>query len=158
MTPTRAHARGPALLSRRRRWLTYGVLAGLWLSGAVWLVLRYFMQRHGEFGPSPHPLQPWLLRAHALFAFATLWLGGLLWAVHVAPNWRRHHRRMSGIVTAGALLILIASGYLLYYVADDRWRISVSTLHWLVGLAAIVPFLVHLWHDRHHRDREHRPR
>jgi MFS family permease len=115
------------------------------------------MQRHGEFGPSPHPMQPWMLRAHALFAFAALWLGGMLWAVHVAPNWRRHHRRVSGIVTVGALLILIASGYLLYYVADDGWRISVSTLHWLVGLAAVVPLVVHLWHDRRHRDREHRP-
>ncbi len=32
---------GPSLLSRRRRWLTYLTLGGLWTTGAVWLVLRY---------------------------------------------------------------------------------------------------------------------
>jgi hypothetical protein len=148
------HHRGPALLSRRRRWLTYLTLGGLWTTGVVWLVLHYGLQRAGEFGATPHPLQPWALRAHALFAFGTLWLGGLLWAVHVAPNWRRHHRRMSGIVSIALLLVLIGSGYLLYYIADERWRLSTSTLHWVLGLAALVPFLVHLLHDRAHRDHD----
>ncbi|HEY6985080.1 MAG TPA: hypothetical protein VH375_03280, partial [Rhodanobacteraceae bacterium] len=69
MTPGRGH-RAPSLLSRRRRWLTYVVLCGLWTTGVAWLALRYGFQRPGEFGPAPHPLQPWALRAHALFAFA----------------------------------------------------------------------------------------
>jgi hypothetical protein len=157
MMAHRSH-RGPALLSRRRRWLTYCVLGGLWTTGTVWLALRYGFQRAGEFGVTPHPLQPWVLRVHALFAFGTLWLGGLLWAVHVAPNWRRHHRRLSGIVSVALLLLLIGSGYLLYYVADERWRLSTSTLHWALGLLALVPFLVHLFHDRTHGDHDHRPR
>jgi hypothetical protein len=153
---TRRNPRGPALLSRRRRWLTYLVLGGLWTTGAAWVVLRYGFERAGEFGATPHPLQPWALRAHALFAFAAIWLGGLIWAVHVVPNWRRDHRRMSGIVSIAALLVLVGSGYLLYYVADERWRFATSTLHWLLGLVAFVPFVVHLVHDRTPRDREHR--
>lgn len=157
MKTARAHHRSPSLLSRRRRWLTYTVLGGLWATGAAWLVLRYGMQRVGEFGPAPHPLQPWALRGHALFAFATLWLGGLLWAVHIAPTWRRGHRRASGILAVASLLLLVASGYLLYYIGDDRWRVSVSTLHWAIGLIAIVPFLIHLLHDRRHREHEQKP-
>ncbi len=153
MTPGRGH-RAPSLLSRRRRWIAYVVLGGLWSTGAAWLVLRYGFQQSGEFGTTPHPLQPWALRAHALFAFATLWLGGLLWVVHVAPNWRRGHRRPSGILSVAALLLLVASGYLLYYVGDERWHLSVSTLHWVLGLAAIVPFLVHLVRARRHRGHE----
>jgi MFS family permease len=145
-----AHHRA-ALLSRRRRWLTFAVLAGLWGTGVAWLVLRYGMQHQGEFGPSPHPLQPWALRIHALFAFTALWLGGMLWAVHIVPTWRRGHRRASGILTIASLLLLAASGYLLYYIGDDRWRVSVSMLHWILGLFAIVPFLVHLLNDRRHR-------
>ena len=77
--------------------------------------------------------------------------------MHVAPNWRRHHRRMSGIVSVALLLLLVGSGYLLYYVADERWRLSTSTLHWVLGLAALVPFLVHLFSNRTHRDRDQRP-
>jgi hypothetical protein len=155
MTPTRVPHRAPSLLSRRRRWLTYSVLGGLWATGAVWLVLRYGLQRPGEFGPAPHPLQPWVLRTHALFAFATLWLGGLLWAIHIAPTWRRGHRRVSGILTIASLLLLVGSGYLLYYTGDDRWRAGVSAVHWIIGLLALVPFLVHLLHDRRHRDHQH---
>jgi hypothetical protein len=155
MTPARVPHRAPSLLSRRRRWLTYTVLGGLWATGAAWLVLRYGMQRPGEFGPAPHPLQPWALRMHALFAFATLWLGGLLWAIHIAPTWRRGHRRASGILTVASLLLLVGSGYLLYYIGDDRWRVTVSTVHWIIGLLALVPFLVHLLHDRRYRDHQH---
>ena len=103
MKTARAHHRSPSLLSRRRRWLTYAVLGGLWATGTAWLVLRYGMQRAGEFGPAPHPLQPWALRAHALFAFATLWLGGLLWAVayrtdvaaRTSARQRHPHRRIA---------------------------------------------------------------
>ena len=85
-------------------------------------------------------------------------LGGLLWAVHVAPNWRRHHRRTSGIVSLALLLLLVGSGYLLYYVADEQWRLATSTVHWVLGLAALAPFLVHLLHGRTPHDPEHRPR
>lgn len=155
MTPARVPHRAPSLLSRRRRWMTYSVLGGLWATGAAWLVLRYGLQRSGEFGPAPHPLQPWALWTHALFAFATLWLGGLLWAIHIAPTWRRGHRRVSGILTIASLLLLVGSGYLLYYTGDDRWRAGVSAVHWIIGLLALVPFLVHLLHDRRHRDHQH---
>lgn len=158
MITHRSEHRGPALLSRRRRWLTYTVLGALWATGAAWIVLRYGFQRTGEFGATPHPLQPWTLRAHALFAFATLWLGGLLWALHVAPNWRRGHRRLSGIVSVALLMLLVGSGYLLYYVADERWRLATSTLHWVLGLSALLPFVVHLLHGRTHRRHDHRPR
>ena len=72
MMAPRSQHRAPALLSRRRRWLIYLTLGGLWTTGAAWLVLRYGFERAGEFGTTPHPLQPWALRAHALFAFGTL--------------------------------------------------------------------------------------
>jgi len=34
---------------------------------------------------------------------------------------------------------------------------STSTLHWALGLAALVPFLVHFLHERTRRDRDHHP-
>ena len=70
MKAAHAHHRA-ALLSRRRRWLTFAVLAGLWGTGVAWLVLRYGMQHQGEFGPSPHPLQ----RRIALVVAVVVWLG-----------------------------------------------------------------------------------
>ena len=63
-----------------------------------------------------------------------------------------------GIALAILSLLLVGSGYLLYYVADERWRLATSTLHWVLGLAALVPFLVHLFRGRIHRDHDQRPR
>jgi hypothetical protein len=135
---------GPRLFSRRRENLVYGVLGGVWLSGAAWLVLHYAMRRAGEFGSTPHPLEAWVLKLHGAFAFAVLGVGGLLWVAHIVPMWLRGHRRPSGIVTAVAFALLALSGYLLYYSGDENLRAGVALAHWLLGLAALVPVLIHV--------------
>lgn len=129
------------LTARRERWV-YAVLSVLWASGAVWLVLRYFLRPASEFGELPHPLEPWLMRLHGVGAFAALWLSGQLWIVHVLPSWRAH-RRNSGILLGTLMVVLIVSGYLLYYAGDERLRAFVSVAHWATGVAIAVPFLVH---------------
>src|SRR5215510_4702143 len=74
--PARA-ARAPELSPARSR-LVYTIGLGLWITGAVWLLFHYFMVQNGPYGPSPHPLEFWSLAAHGAFAFASLWLLGLL--------------------------------------------------------------------------------
>ncbi len=138
----------PRWFSRRREWLVYGVFGVLWISGATWLVLHYFLQRAGDFGPLPHPLEPWMLKLHGAFAFAALWIGGVLWAVHIVPAWRRGHRRGSGIATLVLFAILAVSGYLLYYGSGDTLRATVALAHWLIGLAVLGPLLVHVLRRR----------
>lgn len=135
--------RDPVRLALRRRRLVYGVGTGLWLSGVLWLVFHYFMRREGEFGPMPNPLEHWWLVAHGLFAFMALWLFGLLWGQHIAGAWRTGRSRISGWFLFGVLAVLIASGYLLYYAGGDETRSIVSPIHWIVGLALPLPFLVH---------------
>ena len=148
---TKRHARvhahaGPqhsGRLSHRHRRLVYGILAAVWLSGVLWLIFHYFMMRRGEFGAEPHPLEAWWLRLHGAAAFAALWLGGLVWAMHIRMGLARPRRRISGIVLIALFVVLAASGYLLYYAGDDALRDAVRLLHWLVGVVLIVPFLFH---------------
>jgi phosphatidylglycerophosphate synthase len=135
--------RSPALLSARRRRLVYVLLGGLWLSGGAWLVLRYFLQRSGDFGPTPHPLTPIVLMIHGAFAMAALAVLGFVWGVHIVPAWRRGHRRATGITLVALFVALAATGYGLYYLGDEAWRATASVAHWVIGLAAIVPFVVH---------------
>lgn len=139
----RASARGPVKLSRHRRLWVYVILLGLWLSGAAWLVLHDFLRSKGEFGLESNPAEPWMLKAHGAFAFATLWLLGLLWGVHVLNGWHAGRRRWSGGLLLGAMIVLGASGYLLYYAGDDRLRGAISLAHWIVGLGAPGLFLLH---------------
>ena len=139
----RGHGEHGLRLSPRHRRLVYGVFAAIWITGVLWLVFHYFLPRQGEFGAEPHPLEAWWLRLHGAAAFFALWLGGLVWIVHVRHGLARPKRRVSGITLITLFGVLAASGYLLYYASDDALRDSVRLVHWLVGLALIVPFLLH---------------
>lgn len=136
-----------ARLSPRRERLVHGIGSLLWSSGVAWIVLHYFLRQPGEFGEQPHPLEIWSLRLHGAAAFATLWLLGLLWPIHVLPAWRAR-RRASGLVVAGASFVLVASGWLLYYGSGDDARAGVALVHWCVGLVLLLPYLWHVLRGR----------
>lgn len=130
-------------LSRSRILTIYTISSGLWLTGAVWLIAHYVLVYDGEFGPIPHPLEFWSIAAHAAFAFASLWLFGVLWSVHIPAGWRSSRRRWSGSAMFGVLALLILSGYLLYYLGNAEMISIVAALHWAVGLACPALFLLH---------------
>ena len=139
-------ARRPPVTARlggRTRTLVNLTGAGVWTTGVAWLGLHYFMVRPGAFGPEANPMEPWALKAHGAFGFLALWVGGLLWGVHVARGWGQHRRRWSGGLALGGLLALIVSGYLLYYIGAEQPRAITSIVHWAVGLALPLAYLVH---------------
>ena len=139
---TQRHHHGSGL-TRRQRGATYGFFIAAWLSGTLWLIFHYFLQRQGEFALEPHPLEHWWLRLHGLCAFALLWLGGLLWALHVRHGLRWPQRRGSGLAIVSAFCLLGASGYLLYYADEGAPRDVVGVMHWSVGLALALPIVLH---------------
>ncbi|WP_266170064.1 hypothetical protein [Dyella subtropica] len=136
--------RTPLRLSRRRRHMVYAIGWTLWLSGVLWLLFHYALMRKGEFGDTPHPLEPWWLRLHAAMAFATLWSFGLVWGVHIVAGWRTRRQRLSGGFSVALLVWLSATGYLLYYLTDDHWRGISAVAHWATGLAMPVLLAIHI--------------
>jgi hypothetical protein len=136
--------RQPLRLSRRRRYLIYAIGWMLWLSGVLWLLFHYALMQKGEFGDTPHPLEPWWLRLHAAMAFAALWACGLVWGVHVVAGWRTGRQRWSGGGAMGVLAWLALSGYLLYYLGDEQWRAIMSVAHWAAGLALPALLALHI--------------
>lgn len=153
MTHRIAGPRPTGQLSRRHRYLVYAVAIGVWLSGALWLLFHYFLMRASALGPMPHPLEPWWLSLHGAFAFAAIWSFGLLWGVHVVNNWPAGARRRSGALMILILGVLIASGYLLYYLGDDQLRSITSVTHWAIGLAAPAGFIAHRFARRARRSK-----
>lgn len=133
----------PVRLTRTRRLALYGTGTGLWLSGALWLVFHYFMVQQTAFGPAPHPLEHWWLSIHGLFAFGTLWMLGLLWGAHIVGGWRSGRRRVTGSLLLLMNAELTVTGYLLYYPPSDDAVSTVALLHWTVGLAAPLSFVIH---------------
>ena len=115
----------------------------LWITGAAWLLLHYFGQIEGPFGPAPNPLLPWFLRGHGLALIpALLGLGGLF-VVHFPKGWPHRRQRYVGLALGVLLGLLIVSGYLLYYVGGDAPRRWSSLVHWSLGLATPLVFI---WH------------
>jgi hypothetical protein len=137
------HQHHGARLSPLQRRLTYAAVSVAWLSGALWLLFHYFLQRQGEFALEPHPLEHWWLRLHGLCAFVLLWLGGVLWALHVRPGMRWPQRRATGIAIACAFCLLAGTGYCLYYVDEGAIRDALGVTHWLFGLILAIPVLLH---------------
>jgi hypothetical protein len=138
--PARRLIAGAIRLTPLRRWSVYGVTLGIWVTGAVWLILHYFFRQKSEFGFETNPAEPWSLKIHGAFAFASVAMLGLLWGVHVLNGWYSNRRRWSGAVLFGAGCFLVLSGYLLYYAGDDDIRDFVSVAHWAVGLAIAAAF------------------
>jgi len=134
--------RAPALSSRRLT-TVYCIGLGIWLSGVSWLLAHYVLMQSGPFGVSPHPLEFWSRVAHGAFGFASLWLLGLLWNVHIPAGWRSLRRRWSGSIMFSLTAFLVITGFLLYYVGNDEILSAVTLLHWSVGLLGPIFFFVH---------------
>ena len=144
VSPSR-RVQGPVRLGLWRRRTIYALFAGLWASGVSWLIFHYFLQQPSEFGRTPHPLEPWSLRAHGAFAFGAIWTIGLVSAAHVANGWASARRRVSGILMLGVAGVMGLSGYLLYYLGDEGLRDTTAVVHWGLGLGTPILFVWHRW-------------
>ena len=135
---------GPSLSRRHQGWL-HGVSAALFGTGAAWLVFHHFLQAPGEFGARPHVLEPWWLKLHGGLAMAFLVLLGTLVRGHIPAGWRSRRNRVSGIGLVTVNVVLIATGWALYYLGSESVRPVLGAVHWGIGI--ILPFGL-LWHAR----------
>ena len=132
-----------AALSPRHRWALMVSGGALWLSGVAWLLLHFYAPIESDFGPEANPLEPWLLKAHGLTMIAALLAIGGLMTAHVTAGWETRQQRVRGSAIGATVLVLTATGYLLYYAGNEQLRASASTVHWILGLGSPVIFL---WH------------
>lgn len=132
------------VLPRARRRAVHVVGALVWLTGAIWLVFKYFVRVPDEFGfDNPHPwMGSWMI-AHAFASLGAVWLFGVLWRGHVVRGWTLHERRRSGGTLFGFVAWLALSGCALYYIGADVLRDWVSLAHWVPGIIALGAFFVH---------------
>lgn len=129
--------------SAGKRLLVNVALGGLWVSGGLWLICHYFLRTTGEWGPEPHPLEPWWMRAHGVFAFTALWTLGLIWGAHVVGGWASGRRRVTGVLLLAWFATMALTAYLLLWGLDDGVWSVFSPIHWIAGLALPGGYLIH---------------
>jgi hypothetical protein len=125
-----------------KTWINF-VGIGVWFTGLGWVTVHFLIKPQDPLGFANSSSEPLWLKIHGAFAFLALWTGGMLWGIHVVKAWGTGRQRWSGSTLFGASLILIVTGYLLYYVVDDRIRNAISWIHWLLGIALPLAYLVH---------------
>ncbi len=134
---------GLTLSCRHRAWL-YGSFAVLWLSGCVWLAVQWYRWRVAVVDDAPR-LAHTALQVHGAAAMAVLVLLGTLIPLHMKRGWQVNRNRRGGLVLIIANVVLIATGYGLYYAGGERWRAVSQWAH--SGLGALLPLLI-VWHIR----------
>jgi len=134
----------PIRLSARHRRVVYASFSILWLSGVLWLLFHYFLQRTGTFGNEPHALEPWWLRLHGLAMMVMLITAGSLVVHHARRAWQLQKNRLLGITLTGMLLWLAVTGYALYYFSSDENQAWLPLLHWVPGLALPLVVALHV--------------
>jgi hypothetical protein len=141
----------PGRMPGRQRSAIYLILGLLWLSGCLWLLLDQFFARPGQFGPTPHPWQPPLLLLHGVVAIAGMYLLGWVSARHVLRWWPGRLRRWSGATLATFLVLLVVSGFALFFVSEDRWQRVAALSHDVLGVGVTV-FGIQHWFFARRRD------
>lgn len=145
-------AAGRPLFFKLERWhrrSVYASAALLLLSGAVWLVLHYFLRPVNQFGESVNPGEPWAMKVHGAAAMAALFFVGSLLHIHIRPSIRAGRNTITGWAMIVTLSFLTITGYGLYYLAGESDRSLWSLLHWGVGFSFAVLFILHVIIGRH---------
>lgn len=112
-------------------------------SGVTWLLAPQGSRR----------LSAACMQVHGSAAMVLLVLVGAVAALHAPTGWRERKNRVSGVLFAGTLSVLVASGAMLYYVGDEGLRSAASVVHWALGCAVVLLGGLHVWLGRRSRER-----
>lgn len=125
-------------LSYFQRLFSHITIFALLISGVIWTIFNFIDAETYRL------IMVFSLRLHGLAAFGFLIVFGMLLSTHIAFNWRvKKNRRISGIILTAFFVILIISGYCLYYVGSEQIRAFISYLHWILGILCSGIFVAH---------------
>ena len=104
-------------------------------SGAALLWIRYGLPLDEDsFSIYRHPTEPWWLVLHVLAAPVFLFEMGDIFLHHAKRHWRARLHRGSGGLLFALIALMTYTGYLLYFVGDERWHNAIKLLHIATGL------------------------
>jgi len=141
---TRLHNRLP----RWHRRLVYALTTVLVLTGAGWLAAVYLAAPPGEPTPAPHPWAGALLAAHGIAAYAALVAYAFVGHAHVRTGWRVPALRTAGAWLGASILLLAATGLVLYYVATEAAIPFARWTHIAAGVLLPIALVIHIRNGR----------
>ncbi len=147
-------------MTRFERWAVWSTSIATFLTGVVYLVMKYLLASDDPFAVVNHPWQPAVLKAHILVAPLLTFSIGLVALRHV---WRHvlagnREGRRTGLVTLVALGPMILTGYLIQAVTGESLLRAMALSHIGLGLLYGAGLLAHQFSAGGKRAREERVR
>ncbi len=125
-------------LSRRHLSWSYTAFASLYLSGILCIFFHGFLKIHG---------------AAAMF---TLIILGTLIPIHMKKGWKAKRNRRNGVFLISVNLLLILTGYSLYYAGGERLRSVSYWMHIVIGVLFPAILVRHIIEGRKTREKHSR--
>ena len=135
--------RTPAL----ERWTCHVACGGIIATGVLLHVMKDWMAPPDEFSVVNHPLQPTMLHGHVLLAPLFMLAIGMLLRRHILPRAldpASTRGRRSGLAVLGLLAPMIASGYLLQVMTNERTLLVLKWSHVISGVAFALAYASHV--------------
>ncbi|MBI1882889.1 MAG: DUF4405 domain-containing protein [Chlamydiae bacterium] len=144
-------------IPKKQRSILYISLIILFLSGAIWWGANFLIKPETEIDSFIYTSRSLSLEIHGGVAMVVLMVLGSLIPNHILKSWRAKLNRRSGVLLITVFVLLILTGYFLYY-ADENLRNFSSTLHLVLGF--LLPFFVigHILRSRAFRRKENKRR
>jgi hypothetical protein len=132
-------------LSPFERWAVWTTSVATFVTGVIYIWLKYLLVSDDPFAVVNHPLQPIVLKAHILVAPLLVFSVGMVALRHVWRHLQSGMRqgRRSGLVTVLVLAPMILSGYLIQAVTEEGWLRVLAFSHIALGIIYGVGLLAH---------------
>ncbi|HEX7337095.1 MAG TPA: hypothetical protein VF252_07800 [Gemmatimonadales bacterium] len=132
-------------MSRFERWAVWSTSAATFVTGLIYLWMKYLMATDDPLAITNHPWQAAVLKAHILVAPLLVFSIGLVTLRHVWRHLQANMRdgRRSGLLTVVVLGPMIATGYLIQTITHQGWLEAMALSHIGLGLVYGVGLLAH---------------
>jgi hypothetical protein len=132
-------------VTRFERWAVWSTSVATFVTGVIYLWMKYLMVSDDPLAVVNHPWQAAVLKLHILVAPLLVFSMGLIALRHVWRHLRSKMRdgRRSGLLTVVVLGPMIVSGYLIQTLTEEGWLRGMAIVHIGLGLAFGVVLLAH---------------
>ena len=128
------------------RWTFNIVSLIIAITGFAYFWMKYAMTTDDPFAVVNHPWQSTMLTLHLLASPPMILLFGIILNSHIMKKLRvpRMANRRSGLLSLGAFVAMVCSGYLLQVTMDERWLGVLVALHVTSGALFSGAYGIHL--------------
>jgi hypothetical protein len=132
-------------VTRFERWAVWSTSVATFVTGVIYLWMKYLMVSDDPLAVVNHPWQPAVLKLHILVAPLLVFSIGLVTLRHVWRHFRSKtpEGRRSGFLTVVVLGPMIVSGYLIQTLTEEGWLRAMAIGHIVLGLVYGVGLLAH---------------